>query len=77
MEENSTEGPDNGKISYTNRHNQKFWGENDKLHYHHVYFDIWGNTIDKKAVYKADIMARKAISTFKDGDCGLAAFYLG
>ncbi|MBD3211286.1 MAG: hypothetical protein GF311_01665 [Candidatus Lokiarchaeota archaeon] len=78
----ATQGPDNGEIFYINRHGQRIDGENDKRSNHHINFDgtpdpSTGKVIDGAAGHKAADMALNAILAFRDGDCGLAAFYLG
>jgi len=77
----ATEGPDNGNIYYRSGL-RYFRGEHDPAR-HHIYF--WDSEKIRKPPHSSSLyahdqahnMAMAAVSALNDGECEIAAFYLG
>ncbi len=72
-----TAGPDMNKVQFTSRNRQIVYGPGDSRT-HYIHFDSVSKEVeDANAGIRAQLFAHYAITAFKNGDCDLAAFFLG
>ncbi len=73
----ATAGPDISKVQFKSRHGQIVYGPGD-VNSHKVNFDdSTKEVVLESAAVRAQLFAQYAITALNDGDCDLAAFFLG